>query len=92
MVTVTRSNKSGKGLSRCEDRDDWTYLVQERDMSSLAYWNPTTDTDKSGGLRKSEWPEHVQAGADMFGFAYWNAVRRSNMSDFSGKLVWKVFF
>jgi hypothetical protein len=34
---VTQPNKSDKGLSRCEDRDDWTCPVQESDMSGLAY-------------------------------------------------------
>jgi hypothetical protein len=59
---VTRSDKSGKGLSHCEDRDDRTCLVQEPDMSSFASWNPATDPDKSRGLSKSEWPGHVWAG------------------------------
>jgi hypothetical protein len=27
----------------------------------------------------------------MSGFAYWNPVRRPDMSGFSGKLNWKVF-
>jgi hypothetical protein len=30
-------------------------------------------------------------GADMSENAYWNPVKRPDMSDFSGKLDWKVF-
>jgi hypothetical protein len=29
-------------------------------MSGNTYWNPTTDPDKSYGLRNSEWPGHVR--------------------------------
>jgi hypothetical protein len=59
---VTRLNKSGKGLSCCEDRDDRTCPLQEPDISSFAYWNPATDPDKSGELKELEWPGYARAG------------------------------
>jgi hypothetical protein len=45
---VTRPDKSSKDLSRCEDIDDWTCLLQEPNMFGLVYWNPATDPEKSG--------------------------------------------
>jgi hypothetical protein len=49
---ITRSDKSGKGLSCCEDIVDRTCPVQELNMSDFAYWNLTTDLDKFGGLEE----------------------------------------
>jgi hypothetical protein len=48
---VTQPDMSGKGLNRCEDRDDRTYLVQESNMSDFAYWNLAMDLDKSRELK-----------------------------------------
>jgi hypothetical protein len=31
-------------------------------MFGFAYWNPTMDPNKFGGLSKLEWPRHVRAG------------------------------
>jgi hypothetical protein len=54
-----------KGLSCCEYSVDRTCPVQEPDMSSIAYWNPATDPDKSGKLEGLEWPGHVRAGGQI---------------------------
>jgi hypothetical protein len=52
-------DKSGKGLSCCEERLGRTCPVQEPDMCGKRYWNLATDPDKSGELRKTGWPGHV---------------------------------
>jgi hypothetical protein len=51
-IPVTWPDKSSKDLAAMKIGADWTCSVQERDMSGKCYWNPTTDPDKSGGLRK----------------------------------------
>jgi hypothetical protein len=48
---VTWLDKSGKGLSHCEESVERICSVQELDMSGFAYWNLTTISDKSDGLR-----------------------------------------
>jgi hypothetical protein len=63
----TDLDKSGKGLSRCEEGVDRTCLVQEPDMSGKGYWNLATDPNKSEGLRKLEGARHVRAYFLEFG-------------------------
>jgi hypothetical protein len=89
---ITRSDKSGKGLSRCEDRDDWTCPVQEPDMSDFSYWNSSMDPDKSRGLRKFEWSGHVRAGARYVQFCLLEPGQETNMFGFFGELDSKEFF
>jgi hypothetical protein len=102
---VTRPDKSGKGLSHCEDRDDPTCPMQETDMSSFSYWNPAMDPDKFRELKELEWPRHVRrmkgirvaqtcpgCGLDMSSFAYWNPVRRPDMSSLSRKMVFFMIY
>jgi hypothetical protein len=64
---ATDLDKSGKGLSHCEEGVDRTCPVQEPDMSGKGYWNLATDPNKSGGLRKLEGPRHVRAYFLEFG-------------------------
>jgi hypothetical protein len=61
-------------------------------MSGIAYWNPTTDLNKSGGLENLEWPGHVRAG----GRTCSKMVTGTRSGDricpvFSDKLECKVF-
>jgi hypothetical protein len=61
-------------------------------MSGIAYWNPTMEPDKSGGLQEFRVARTCLGwGQDMSRNAYWNPVRRLNMSGFSSNLDWKVF-
>jgi hypothetical protein len=50
---VTRPDKSGKGLSHCEDSVDRTFPIQEADMFGFAFSDLATDLDKSGGLEEN---------------------------------------
>jgi hypothetical protein len=60
-------------------------------MSGEHYWNPTTDLDKSSGLEEFGVARTCLGwGPDVFRNAYWNPVRRPDMSSFSGKLDCKV--
>jgi hypothetical protein len=87
MVIVTRlPNRT------CEGRDDQTCPGQETDMFSFAYWNPTMDPDKFGGLRKFEWPKHVWVGAGHVLFCLLKPSQEMDMSEFSGELDSKKFF
>jgi hypothetical protein len=57
---VTRPDKSNKKDLAAAKRKligdvpsrSWICPVQESDMFGIAYWNPATDPDKSGGLEK----------------------------------------
>jgi hypothetical protein len=49
---------------------DRTCMVHEPDMSGKVYWKPTTDLDKSEGLRCLSGLDMSGWGPDMSSFAY----------------------